>query len=196
MSAEKLVVALTGNPSSGKDSYARHLSDAFGATFVGMSDVIRQYAGERGVPLSDRTSFREAHRDMCDELGPNALAQQALQHPAAFICLGGVRLLSQQAYLHEQGAVSLAFRGSIQTRYAHSQQDASRASQSLRDFWLAEVPEYFSPDPLMPATMSVMNNAHLSVSIDGKSLSEVAAEADSFLSPFIAAQATPLSKTA
>lgn len=183
MGSEKFILITAGNPASGKDSYAAHFSNKYGAKTVGMSTLIREYADERGIKLSGRDSFHTAHYQLREELGPYALPDKLLGMEESVICANGLRVVAYQKYLHSHGAQTLAVWGSPATRYKHASNDPTRQAMGMRGFWLDELPEYFNRDPFGVATVSVMNNAHYHVSIEGKSLAEVAAEADALIEP-------------
>lgn len=183
MAAKKFILIVTGNPASGKDSYAQHFTETYGGRKVGMSSLINDYAAEHGIQLKDRRSFQTAHRQMRAEKGMYALPQTVLEFPEEVICVSGLRVPAYQKYLHKIGAQTLALWGSIQTRYKYAINDIGRPSVDIQKFWHDERTEYFSKDPFDIATVTVMSNAQHNVSIDEKDLSEVAHEADRIIVP-------------
>lgn len=185
MSAEKFVLLTAGNPASGKDAYGAHLEEKYGATILGASDILKQYAAEEGQELSGRSSYAPVHKHLREHRGEFALPKRALQAPGDFVCLTGLRNVAYQTYLHGHGAETAAFWGSVATRYKHAANDSDpkRKSKSILEFWLDELPEYFSDQPHGMATVSVMNNAQHKISIEGKSLAQVHAEADASIIP-------------
>ena len=71
-----MIIGVTGNNGSGKDTFARYLVERKGFEHISLSDFIREETAKRGIDLA-RNNFHEVANRMREERGAGILAKIA-----------------------------------------------------------------------------------------------------------------------
>lgn len=72
-----MIIGVTGNNGSGKDTFANYLVSNKGFTHISLSDFIREETARRGIELT-RFNFHDVANEMRVKSGPGILAKLAL----------------------------------------------------------------------------------------------------------------------
>jgi dephospho-CoA kinase len=72
-----MIIGVTGNNGSGKDTFANYLVSKKGFEHISLSDFIREETARRGIELA-RHNFHDVGNEMREKSGPDILAKLAL----------------------------------------------------------------------------------------------------------------------
>jgi dephospho-CoA kinase len=160
--SEKLIVALIGNPGSGKSNAAKHLEQSYGFTVVRPSGIIRSYAQERGLLLNERRDYIRAHQQMLAEHGETHVVDSIATLDSSRLCIDGERIPKNIERLRLLGAKvsTIALWCPIETRHQRAlSRGGTRDKQDIQAFASDEAEEYQSTEAPYTSVMTVMQMA-------------------------------------
>lgn len=167
--SDKLILQVVGNPGAGKSEVCKHLADTYDFETILISDLIRNYAARRRLPLHDRNDYKIAHTHMRHELGDDFIPETILATDSKRIAVDGIRVPRHVETLRQHGALTIALWCPIQIRYLRTlNRDQGLDKSDFEAFQADERAEYENTDPLVQSTLTVMNGAdhHINAAAD------------------------------
>jgi len=163
--AERLLIATTGHPGSGKTTARNVLVNEFDFEPYYPGDTIKHYAPH--VDLNDRASTARVQRELRDSVGPNFLVDPVLHSTSRLICWDGLRspydaIRLQEAESQGLRTVIVAIRSNAVLRHQRVTASFDRVGKDppeLADFIQSALPEYVNPDLYMPSVLAVTGMA-------------------------------------
>ena len=109
VSAEMLIIAITGMPGAGKTTAAQAL-EGLGLKRIAMGDMIREETTRRGLPLDDK-NMGDVMREMRAKYGAGAVAELCLlaikARDGSAVVIDGIRSVAEIAVFRRAGDVRL-----------------------------------------------------------------------------------------
>jgi dephospho-CoA kinase len=113
------IIAIVGQPASGKDTAAAYLVDRYCFSYVSTSDLLRDLARSKGVEHTDRAQLGEFARHLRLEQGPDILVRMAHAEGSDTnrIVIGGLRAKAEANAIHALGGVIVSITVPIELRF-------------------------------------------------------------------------------
>lgn len=167
---DKLILQMTGQPGSGKSESCRFLSEQYAFETVVVSDLIRDYATQRGLELARRKDYKPAHAQMIAELGEYAIVDSIVSSPSDLICVDGIRVPAHSIKLRNNfDSKIFALHCPSGVRFVRNQvrNRATEEGLSYAEFLAEERQENRSNDPFVQVTLTVMEMADFNIDSSG-----------------------------
>lgn len=158
---EKTVLQVTGEPGVGKTETCKHLEQRHGFARILVSDLIRDYAGTKGISLRERADYKAAHLQLLAERGKAAITDIIMDHPSERVCVDGIRVPAYSSRLRELcGSKIMALYCPPELRFVRAcERGDSLDKQTFEAFLHDEAQEARSLDPYVQSTLTVMEMA-------------------------------------
>jgi dephospho-CoA kinase len=141
-------IALVGHPSSGKDTTAAYMVEAYGYRHISTSDLIRFYVAEHDMGEPTRELLHEVANFLRAEHGPDYFARLALQQPDERMIISGLRNPAELKIIQQMQGIGVAVRASLELRYQRAKERGRVGEDiTLEDFREIEASEAVNPNP-------------------------------------------------
>jgi dephospho-CoA kinase len=158
--SEKTIIQLAGQPAAGKTEVSKYLESTYGFITVRPSDIIREFASQKGLPLRERKDYKPAHAQLLEERGAYAIPQQIIEMPTDKLCVDGMRVPANAQRLREYGSIIVALECPAEIRFERSTERKRDIDKtSFEAFIQDEESENRSPDPFVQSTLTVIEMA-------------------------------------
>jgi len=138
---KKRLVLLVGQPGSGKSSMAKYLAEKYGFTIILVSDLIRDYAKEKGYKLKSRQDYIDIHTLLLRDKGKFFITERVMEQEG-LVCVDGIRVPAHIEKLKQQGALVIGLTAPISVRFERATKRAGLLDKkTLLDFELEEINE-------------------------------------------------------
>lgn len=157
-------INLIGRAGSGKSTIATFLAEEYGFEIYRPSDVIREFAKQKGITLKTRQDYVAIHKIIHDQ-DPDAIIQPVIDSDSPLLLVDGMRAPAYIEKLQKEvGLKVIALDATDQERY---QRVVGRArdgehSQSLTDFLNNEAADEHK-NPYLPNVSSVIKMADIKI---------------------------------
>jgi len=122
MSKKRLILAIVGQASGGKDTAAEYLAKKYKFNHVSTSDLLRKYADEHNHDTPNREALQLLANNLRQEYGANFLVSQALASiPKENIVISGLRNPEEALLIHDLGGIIIVVNATIEIRYARAE---------------------------------------------------------------------------
>ncbi len=179
----ELLLALAGNPGSGKTSISNYVAARYGIPRVTGSEILLEWAGDLGIDLVSRTDYTNFHHRMSQERGTQALIGAILERQGTKGLINdGLRVWSDSETFKSLGGKVIALWCPLNERLSRvSRLNDSKYRTDNADAFLAdEVVAYNSSDPHGQHTLKVMGAADYDIEAN-RPLEEVFAQIDAII---------------
>ena len=155
----RIILALVGNPGSGKTAIGRYLANRHGFYHFEGSDGIREHAAREGALLFSRHEYSDFHRSIQQKHGKDILARTLLDRPEDRLVFVGIRSVDNARALQAAGGVVIALDCPLEVRFARVDHSGLKYEKSIEDFKKTEDREMYSADGYGADVMRVIEIA-------------------------------------
>ncbi len=97
----KKILQIVGEQGSGKTEICSHLNRVYGLSILKISDLIVDFANDRGISLERRSDYKAAHSTMIRESGAYSIPDAILDNPNETLIIDGLRVPEHSTRLKE-----------------------------------------------------------------------------------------------
>lgn len=182
----RLIVTLVGEAGAGKTEVRRHLAKQYDFSTILISDIIRDYARLRGIPLLQRPDFLTAHRQMKAELGVGHVADTVLATPGGRLAVDGLRVPNDLERIRANAEVIcrvIAFPCPAPIRFERAK-GRTLDPPTYEEFLENDAADAYNPDLEYQNTLIMMEMADHAIDAS-QSKEVVLAEVDDYVVPLL-----------
>lgn len=155
----RIILALVGNPGSGKTAIGRYLANRHGFYHFEGSDGIREHAQREGSLLFSRREYSDFHRTLQQKHGKDVLARTLLERPEDRLVFVGIRSVDNARTLQAAGGVVIALDCPLEIRFGRVDHSGLKYEKTIEEFKKTEDREMYSPDGYGADVMRVVEIA-------------------------------------
>ena len=165
---QRIIIAVVGQPSSGKDAVAKYIAEKLEINHVSSGDLVREYMRENNLGETTRERMQVVANNLRKERGADVLVQLALQNNSVGIVVSGLRAVGEVKSLKEKGGLVIAVTAPLELRFAWSQSRKRIGDNvTLAQFKATEEKEWTSADEASCNVSAVVASADCVISNEG-----------------------------
>jgi len=113
----KIILSVSGHPSSGKDTVAKYIAEHYGFTNWSGGDALRKYIRENNLGEPTREMLSEISIQLRKKRGPDFLTRMALETETPRLLVSGTRTVAEAESLKAHGGILIAVTAPREMRY-------------------------------------------------------------------------------
>ena len=156
---KRVILALVGNPGSGKTAIGRYLAQQHQFYHFEGSDGIRENAQREGALLFSRAEYSNYHRNLQKKYGMDVLAKTLLERSEDRLVFVGIRSVANARTLQAAGGLVIALDCPVELRFSRVNHRGLKYEKTLDAFKKTEEAELYSPDGYGADVMRVIEAA-------------------------------------